>query len=211
MRYQSLANSALILLAVGVVAGCGSETAGTPSPKPDSSAKAPSTQKQPTNGAPDVTDPLNTSAIEMDPCHAVSEQQLESFPGSLDETKPETSGARSKTCAWIFNGDEGYSFGDIRGGVNVDDDGGLGTLYQQQAEGKLGIFKPVDAINGYPALVYNTGQGRDGRCVLAVGLNNEHIYITDVSFDDNHPSYESPCEPAKKFAGLVVENLKEGQ
>ncbi|KFZ83685.1 hypothetical protein ED92_07210 [Amycolatopsis sp. MJM2582] len=168
------------LASIASLGGCGDENADTP----------PSI-KPPSAGAPAVTDPItNTSAVESDPCAAIPAAEIEAIAGKVKRTRAEdtTSGA---ACTWVFG--------------NKD---GLGALYTQHASGSLTTFKPVDPIEGYPAVVYaNGGEGKGNR-TLTVGVRDDLVYNLTPRLSSERPSYSDPCGLAVKVAAAAIKNLK---
>src|SRR5699024_2230269 len=102
-----------------ILTACGGTNAGEPSTSPDSgSAEGSSAVKY---GAPSVPAPLDVHGIVNDPCSALSKDQIDKFPGTLNKT--DTSATtyqddKKTTCSWIFKGDR-YSYGTVGGGVVV--------------------------------------------------------------------------------------------
>src|SRR5699024_12206813 len=106
-------------------------------------------------------------------CKAQNNEQLDNFPGTLDEDTEKittTTLSDKKTgCNWIFQGDR-YSYGAIAGGVALPRDiyHGLSSIYRAAQKGKYDTFRPVETA-GYPAAV-NKNSDVGGECRLSVGL-----------------------------------------
>src|SRR5699024_4557097 len=158
-------------------------------------------------GAPPVPEPLDVQGIINDPCNALTDEQLDNFPGTLDEDTEKittTTLSDKKTgCNWIFQGDR-YSYGAIAGGVALPRDiyHGLSSIYRAAQKGKYDTFRPVETA-GYPAAV-NKNSDVGGECRLSVGLRNDTAYRITTGLSSDHPEYEHPCESAKKLASFVV-------
>lgn len=216
MRVRVLAGLGCAVLIFA--AGCGGgSTAGEPSTVPKRPSSSQAGSGLPKYGAPAVTHPLDVSSIAQDPCKAVTKQQMEAFPGSLDRTRvsPTTATGEGKSCGWIFDSGGRYgTFGRISGGVVPPTPSyqGLTSIYEGRQDGSADTFRPVDSISGYPGVVYASGRDiGEGYCRLTVGLRNDTAYRITTGLDPDHPSYAKPCDAAKKLAGFVVQTLKEAQ
>ncbi|MER7862682.1 DUF3558 domain-containing protein [Amycolatopsis japonica] len=186
------------LASVALLGGCSDQKSGTPTP-----TSAPSTGL-PSNGAPAVADPItNTAGVETDPCSAIPNPVIESIGGKVKRTDLEKL-SMGNSCAWIFQ----EAPNTVSAGLVTGNKDGLSALYAQNATGGLTTFKPVDPVNGYPAVIYaNGGEGR-GTCTLAVGVRNDLVYTVIPRLSDDHPSFSDPCGMATKVAEAALKNLK---
>lgn len=210
MRGTLTSRVAVAVSVACLAAACGAEPPGVPEPAASTSSSG-AASALPKHGAPDVQHPLDTSGVASDACSALTSKQIESFAGEFEEKKHFIVDAKSHNCQWIFT-ESGtyYPLADLIGGLNLEDSSnGLSTIYLHHTNGDLGTFKPLQ-VEGYPAVIYSNGEQRSGRCVLAVGVSNKVAYVADVSTFEAHPKFDQPCELAKKFAGYVVQNLKDG-
>ncbi|MBB5853863.1 DUF3558 domain-containing protein [Amycolatopsis umgeniensis] len=187
------------LATVALVGGCSEQKTGKPSP-----TNAPSSAALPSDGAPAVTNPIaNTAAIETDPCTAVPAAEIETIGGKIDGSRiePMTMG---KGCTWSFA--DGPST--VNAGLVTGNKQGLSTLYAQKARGGLTTFKPVDPIDGYPAVIYANGGEGKGTCTLAVGVRDDLVYTVIPLLSSDHPMLADPCGMATKIAAAAIKNLK---
>ncbi len=195
--FLSVAAAAVVILA----GGCTDQKAGDPTPAP---SPAPSSGQLPANGAPAVSEPIkNTSAAESDPCSAVTAAQIEEIGGKVEKTVTDD-GALGKNCGWIF--EEGPS--NVNAGVVVGNKEGLSGLYAKKAQGEFATFKAVGPIEGHPAVVYGTTEGREGFCTLAVGLRDDLVYTVIPQLYTGNPLVADPCGMATKVAAAAIKNLK---
>lgn len=207
----SCASCAIVLLTTAC--GANSEAGkATSSPSQHSSVNTSSSAHY---GAPPVPEPLNVKGIIDDPCNAVTDQQIDEFPGTLDSTHTtETTPLSDKktSCNWAFEGDR-YSYGSFVAGVALPRDTfhGLSNTYRANQNGSYDIFKPIEAA-GYPAVINSQNDNTDnGDCSMSVGLRDDTVYNITVGLAPEHPDGDQPCKPAKKLASFVVQNLKEGK
>ena len=163
-----------------------------------------STSDLPKNGAPDVANPLDASMLRDQPCKAVTDQQAEKLPGKLSDTA-----TRKDGCVWSYDGDL-FRLGAINGDLEVDNPEGLSSYYGDFDDDDTKV-NPVDPIKGYPAIYFDIGTQDPGNCVIKVGIRNSLVYTSHAVLDSEHPSYDEPCEVAREFTEIAIENLKEAQ
>jgi len=159
----------------------------------------------PKNGAPAVEDPLDASMLQGDLCSAITNKQAQQFPGEFVGSK-----IKNSECVWTYDKDP-FHLGFINGTLQSGNSQGLSKYYGGSFDEEIAKVKPVDSVKGYPAIHFDLGKSDSGVCVLMTGLRNELIYTTQVVLEPEHPSYDSPCEFAREFSGVVVDNLKEAQ
>ncbi|MFJ8910812.1 DUF3558 domain-containing protein [Amycolatopsis sp. NPDC102389] len=195
-RFLLLAAAASLL-----TGGCGTQVTGT------ATTSVPSSARLPSDGAPAVTIPItDTAAVEADPCSAIPTAEIEAIGGKVERSELEAL-TMGKACAWIFQ--EGANT--VSAGLVTGNKDGLSALYSQNAAGGLTTFKPVNPVNGYPAVIYaNGGEGR-GTCTLAVGVRDDLVYTVIPRLGDDHPSSSDPCGMATKVAAAAIRNLNECQ
>jgi len=163
-----------------------------------------STSNLPKNGAPNVSDPLNVSALADDPCEAMTNEQAKGFAETfLGET------ISSGNCRWKYQG-EHYRIGYVGGGIESGNYVGL-TKYYGPIDEEVMEVNPVDSVHGYPAVHADLELDTAGQCLLKVGLRNDVVYDALANLESEHPEYDDPCGVAREFAGVVVDNLKEAQ
>jgi hypothetical protein len=186
--------------------GCGGDSA---TGSPTTAQQAPSTASSPGSGEPYIENPLDTSSIDNTPCDVTSKEQIESLPGTIRNMMTESLGGNSQTCAWVFEGKDGYSLGSVRAGINREaGTNGLQTLYKEEAAGNLGYFEELDPIKGYPVVAYERATKNQGDCTMAVGFRNDVVYLISIGLRDDHPNYDDPCTIGRKIAEFGIEYLQ---
>jgi hypothetical protein len=203
---RSTLAAALVATALVLVAGCGdSGAAGTPT-------TAPTPQSSPTQtdfGEPKVTDALDTSSIDTMPCDVATPEQIATLPGTVRDSFSEDTAAKSRSCAWLFDDESGFSIGTVTAGTNMEDgNNGLRTYYQAEAKGQLTVFKELPPVKGYPAVAYEQGGEREGKCSMAVGLRDDVVYTASARLTEDHPNYSDPCTVGATVAGFAIDYLK---
>ncbi|AGM10529.1 DUF3558 domain-containing protein [Amycolatopsis keratiniphila] len=194
----------MIAATIAVVAlsgGCSDKNpgnTGTPAPT------APSSSTLPSDGAPSVTDPItDTSAVETDPCRAIPTAQVEEVGGKVESSRLDKM-ALGNGCTWLFAG----SPSNVNAGLVTGNKDGLSSLYAQHKSGGLTTFKPVDPIEGYPAVIYANGGEDEGTCTLAVGIRNDLVYTVIPRLSMRHPGFSDACGMATKVATAAIKNFK---
>ncbi|WP_156096276.1 DUF3558 domain-containing protein [Amycolatopsis jejuensis] len=186
---------------------CTSTTSGAPAPA-NSAGSAPSSgaDQLPHHGAPAVTTPLQTTAIETDPCSAITNDQISQVNGKVKSNAVEQDPAGGKRCAWTF---ENWELGKISAGVDTIDKDGLSHLYALKAQGSgVTTFEPQSPILDYPAVVFANGGEDPSRCQLAVGLSNKTMYFVFATLRQESAYYNAPCDLTKKVAEFAIKHLK---
>ncbi|AGM10527.1 hypothetical protein AORI_7946 [Amycolatopsis keratiniphila] len=151
-----------------------------------------------------MTDPIaDTSAVESEPCAAIPGAEIESIAGKVKRTRAEDMTA-GKACTWVFE----LSPTTVNAGLVMGNKDGLSAIYAQHASGSLTTFKPVEPIDGYPAVVYANGGEGKGNCTLAVGVRDDLVYHVIPRLSSEHPSYSDPCGLAAKVAAAAIKHLK---
>ncbi|MFI5607597.1 DUF3558 domain-containing protein [Amycolatopsis sp. NPDC051903] len=200
MHIRRLTTPALIVV-VAALSGCsGGGTSGTATtPAPPSS-----TGGLPFAGAPNVGSPLTkTTAVESDPCSAITAAQIESLGGKVQSTQTEND-PTGNNCVWTYSGE----YGTITAGFTSANKEGLSSLYASSKDGSLTTFKPQPAVDGYPAVVYAQGGEGAGVCTLAVGVRNDLLYTINSRLDTANPRESDSCGLATDVAKFAVEHLK---
>src|SRR5699024_1906662 len=149
-------------LAMLLLTACSSTIGGQPSsttPSPSNSGTDnPSGSHASRYGAPTVPSPLDVEELIHNPCSALSSDQIDTFPDSLDESEvaeTTTFSDKKTSCNWFFQG-KSYSYGSILGGVALPRDKfhGLSSIYKSHEDASYETFEPLKAA-GYPAVVNN--------------------------------------------------------
>jgi hypothetical protein len=189
--------AALVLLA-----GCDSSggTSGTPTtaPQPTSTGNG--------AGAPKISNPLDLTAAEADPCAVVTAAQLQAYgiPGVAGK---KSSTAPGSGCLWPG----GTTDAEMSPAVNILPAGtSLETIYAKKGS-TYPVFEPQPDVQGYPAAIaLAVDQRKDGSCELFVGASDEKaILVTFQSFEKSK-YFADPCAGATEFANLAMTTIKAG-
>lgn len=139
------------LTAVTLLTACGS----TPAVEPTAPSATHDDQASSSSSIPTVTDPIDPSPWEEEPCTVLGSQQQDKL--SID-TEPETrSGSTGPTCEWGHHTDDGVT---LRGSFSTDVDGSIKGLYKNDELDSYAYFNPT-TINGHPAFFADLADGRD--------------------------------------------------
>jgi hypothetical protein len=202
------------LLGLGFVSACTTTSHGDPQPtnstEKTTSSSAPQTsnngeEELPFAGAPKVTNPLDTSHYEQDPCKSLTAEQTQSLTlpptGKIDDKV-----ALSSACVW--------SNPDTRGSVMisfiVDDPRGLSPEYDAKNRGAWEFFEELPKIEGYPAIARNNPDDRDiGRCTVVVGVADDMVFAIDLQLSQVNVGIKKPCEVAADVAELALQTMKQ--
>jgi hypothetical protein len=197
------ATFAVILLTGLMLSACSQSTTGTPSPG-FSASDSPTGTSSPALVAPKVSNPLDVSKFEKNPCGLLSNAQANQIltvtrslvsPGATDST----------ICAWKDEGGAEISLGMVGG------NGGLSASYSQHRADSPGYFIPVPDIEGYPALLASVADLRSkGSCTVAVGVRDDEVMVVNMNWVVHAPGQGDPCQLAQKAAGLAVVTIKGG-
>lgn len=202
----SIKTAAVVFTAVatlGVLAGCGAQTAGHASPQPSSAqSSSASGPEVPNSGAPEVESPLKTEPFHKQPCSVLTKPQLQDLELHA-KGEPDPNGRLGPACDWQDN--HGVTGGSYGVGF-VDGGAGLSGPYSNR---NSGFFKEIDPIAGYPAVISMTGDHRSqGNCTIDVGLNDRQLINVGATMTPEAPNYKNPCGVAAKLAEKVVETVK---
>ncbi|WP_081809826.1 DUF3558 domain-containing protein [Amycolatopsis keratiniphila] len=193
----------LTAVALLLATACGAKSGGTAVPV----ASARDATSLPRAGAPKVSNPLKTSALESDACAAATEPQVRSTGVTLKTAEPQVI-AGGKGCLWIFT----EASGTVTGNLNVSEPDGLSHLYALKAQGSgLTTFEPVGEISGYPGVIYANGGEGAGVCNLAIGVRDDLMYVLTTQLFKGNPQYEAPCDLLGQFAAFAIQHLKVAQ
>src|SRR5262249_46587726 len=138
---------------------------GSATPTSESATSGPQPSSSP--GVPKVETPLDFSRYQQSPCEAVTQAQIQQNLGAGIAPDSEPNAPGGPACVWHAGGDSQASItlGFVPKGLSRIYDG-QGTLFK--------LFKPMDAIQGYPAVAYDVTDDRmtEGHCALAVGTSD---------------------------------------
>ena len=209
MRHALAAGVAAVLL---VLAGC--STPGTAHPNPNNDTKTPTnntSRPQPTSSdlppnVPRVTNPINTTRFEQNPCRVITPAQRNKL--SI-KTKPKPKMSESGPgCEWGDVFDDGIT---IEGAFLTKGRGSsIAGLYKNNKLGRYDYFQPIE-IHGYPAAFSAPFDGRDrGGCAIAVGVRNDLLYSIGIDLGTENPNYGNPCSVLKRVAEMAVKTMTQG-
>jgi uncharacterized protein DUF3558 len=192
------------LLGLALASACTTTSQGDPQPATTGASSTSTTgnteEELPFAGAPKVSDPLDTSRYEQDPCQALTADRAQSL--NLPPT-----GETMENVA-LGNGCE-WKNPETRGVVNivfiVDDPRGLSPEY----EAKNQDFKELPEIEGYPAITRD-GADEFGGCTIVVGAADDMAFESIVQLSQANIGKKDPCEVAVQVAGLALQTMKQG-
>lgn len=181
-----------------VLTGCSQQT-------PGNGSATPSASNSPTSNGPvvpQVTNPLDTTKFEQNPCGVLSPEQAQQV-ANLTTSKLDAGAPGGPICAWR---DENHN----SIGFSLNRTGGLTTLYRNHRPDD-GYFEPVASVSGYPAVFASLVDGRStGSCVLSVGVSNDVAMVVDAILGGTSPDQKNPCPLAQKAAEAAIATLKAG-
>jgi hypothetical protein len=202
------------LLAVMAVAGCTTPTQGAPGPATTVSSETETTsatestepnEELPTDGAPPVTNPLDASAFQGDPCRMLTAAQSQELNvGSSGQPYDEALG---NGCIWQNS--------ETRGRTKIafldKDPHGLSSLYRANKAGKWAYFEELQPIEGYPAIIRDIVDHRpQGSCTVIVGVSDEIAFGTILELSQANVGKKDPCEVSAQVAGMALQTMKQG-
>lgn len=157
-------------------------------------------------GAPKVTDPLDTSRYEQDPCQSLTADQAQSRnlpPTGTINNKV----ALSKACEWKNPTTRGY----VQISFIVDDPRGLSPEYDANNRKKWAYFDILPKIEGFPAVARDITEGRDnGYCSVVVGVADDMAFESNVQLSQANVGFKEPCGVAVDIAGLALQTMIQG-
>jgi hypothetical protein len=203
------------LLGLLLALGCTTTSEGTPSrgsegSTPTSEQSSSSGQESPedgdlpSDGAPDIKNPLDISRFLADPCLVLTaEQAKELGVPSTGEQSEETLG---KVCYWRNP--------ETRGSTNIrmveKYRRGLSAVYAANKRGEYAYFEPLDPIEGYPAVANDSSDERDrGICLVSVGVANDLAFVVGLDLSAENVGKKDPCETAVVVVGMMLRTMKE--
>lgn len=207
---RTLGGLSTALLSFALLAGCSDPEKGTPTPVGQASGEPP-VSAPPTSSssadhggdAPRVSEPIDVSGLEEDPCTALSDaqvQKLNLLPGERGETDQ-----GAPKCRYEYDDDSGSR---VVFTLVPEFSNGLADLYER--EPNLAYFEPTE-VSGYPAVYASPNEGRSsGVCQLHVGLTDNFLVSVWVYLGQSTPDYPRGCEVAEMSTRTMIENLKGG-
>jgi hypothetical protein len=204
------------LLGLLLVVGCTTTSAGTPAPdsgvspsgseQPASSGEdRPEDDDLPSDGAPDIKDPLDISKFLADPCRVLTAEQTEQL--GVPQTGEPSEETLGKVCSWRNPETRGAT--DIR--MDEKYRRGLSAVYAADKRGEYVYFKPLEPIEGYPAVASDITDERDrGTCIISVGVANDLMFAVGLDLSTENVGKKDPCETAVVVVGMMLRTMKEG-
>lgn len=201
MRSRAL----LVLLAVGLVAGCGGTTGGTPRAQPTDpitrGTSEPATTTSPTTST-FPPPPREIPLEDVDPCPLWTKKQLRDF--GVDEepagSGPTPNGFGGMVCHY-FGLDGGPQ---LAYGINTYPEDDLAATARSMGPGITPV--PVE-VAGFPAVQRRTSKGA-ARCKVLIGTaTGQHLNVS-AEVTPNEMSIEESCELSMTAATLAMENLQ---
>ncbi len=190
------------IVACGLLfAGCTGER-GTATPAPSSSSD--SASAVPDSGAPKVDSPLSATALDGSPCDtALTGDQVSTFLGDATQGKPSDS-ELGPLCNWSSSSGSGAG---IAIGYQTKSDKGIGLAYQN-VQPKAARWKPLDPIQGFPAVAYANFDDKRS-CVIVVGVTDELAFSVGLTLGDKATSEgKDSFDIAPQVADVVMTNVK---
>jgi hypothetical protein len=196
---------AAVLLTGLTLSACSQSTTGTGMPTPGFSAPdSPTGTSSTAAAAPTVSNPLDVTKFEKNPCGLLSAAQANQIL-KVTRTVVTPGATDNPICAWENDGRDGVSIGLVGG------QGGLSTVYRQHHTGDPGYFIPIASVAGYPGLFASVADLRSkGSCTVAVGVRDDEVMTVNMDWVVQAPGQGDPCQLAKKAAELAVATLKGG-
>lgn len=193
-KTRTLGLSASLFAASLVIAGCGTEQAGS---EPQE--------------APSVDQPLDTATFEKDPCRSLAPSQTQGLGMSDTEGEPELDSDIGASCTWSSVSTN--TAGSLLSVAYPPQGNGLGSLYAKRET--YPHFRELPQVSGYPAVVAMNGQAppeQAGTCDLNVGIADDRmVTIHTAASSDQSADKADPCGKAQQVAGEVVKTLQSGK
>jgi hypothetical protein len=194
----------MTMLATGCSHGGGSTS---PSPTPATTdSGSPSSTALPHSGAPKVEHPLPASVLSGDPCAtALTKQQLTTILGIAPTGKPD-SDAVGTTCNW----DNGDKNSHVTVSYDTLDHAGLTSVYENTKPQAI-VWKPLPAIQGFPAVAHVTTSGGDPSyfCQVTIGIADDLAVDVSIGLGPAKKGKVDPCQVTAQVADMVVTNLRQ--
>lgn len=212
MRRPGAAVLLVVALALALV-GCTDTEAGMALPV-DTSAPASATADEPSpttsgvddlpsNGAPEVANPIDASEFERQPCRMLTDAQA-GQAGVVPPGQP-GQGAVAPSCTWR-NRESGAKVN-----IQFDDESrrGLSGAYAANDAGRYEVWLELPSIEGFPAVAADPLDLRDnGECPILVGTSDEVTFQLSVTLSRAKVGQTDPCEAAALIAALALQTMK---
>ncbi|WP_116043092.1 DUF3558 domain-containing protein [Amycolatopsis palatopharyngis] len=207
MRISRIGVAALASLGLllGACSGVEPGSAGSIPSKtvPGGDSRAPTGSASPdapsTGSAPQVSDPIDPSAISADACGALTPAQLDTL--GLTAGTPRQS-AVGPSCYWKVAAEDANR---IDFTLVEQNSGGLSDIYDQRTE--FAYFEETE-VSGYPAVYASDADQRtSGFCTMYVGLN-DNVAMSAGSQFLTGSDLSDPCPVVAEAAESMIETLK---
>lgn len=212
MRWGLTKVSAMIAVAVLLVAGCSDTQSGTATPATTTGGTNTGTGRTtPTTtssgGAPSVKNELDASKYIPQPCAILSAATLKQLNISRPGT-PDTDSSIAKSsgpfCTWHTDDEpvgRTYGVGFLTGNKN-----GLSDIYRGGKDAFPGYFEPTE-VDGYPAVFNGLTENRaSGGCNITVGISKALAF--NVAIESSKDVGRQGCDLVKNLAATVIKTLK---
>jgi hypothetical protein len=202
------------------LAGCTTTSRGQPQPSATGTSDTTPTQSSeastprstsptgnglPSDGAPKVTNPLDTSRYRQNPCQILTPAQLQEL--NLRPEGEQRQAPLGLACDWR-NQETG---GNVHLQWTDQDPRGLSAIYGANKAGKYKYFMELPEVEGYPAVASDATDGRDlGDCSVQVGTSDEINFYVSVQLSRANVGKKDPCAAAVQAAGMAVRTMKAG-
>ncbi|TDV50715.1 DUF3558 domain-containing protein [Actinophytocola oryzae] len=197
-------------LTLAVASGCTTTSAGSPFPgssvKTSTSGDTGSDGDLPTDGAPEVADPLDVSRFEQNPCEALTAEQTRTL--NIPATGEPLDDAVGKGCAW--ENTETHGAANIR--FSSEDERGLSSVYREARGSAWAYFEQIGDIEGHPAVAFDpdTKEPRDD-CTVAVGVSDQLVFGVRVDLSDDNIDKKNPCDVTAQVASMMMRTMLGGE
>ena len=177
------------------------------SPLPANTTSAATTSAAlPHSGAPKVEHPLPASVLSGAPCAtALTSQQLTTILGIAPTGKP-GSDAVGTTCNW----DNSDKNSHVTVSYDTLDHAGLSSVYENTKPQAI-VWKPLPAIQGFPAVAHVTTSGGDPSyfCQVTIGIADDLAVDVSIGLGPAKKGKVDPCQVTAVAADMVVTNLRQ--
>ena len=204
------------MLCLTLASACTSKSEGEPGPAESTrsttqSSEQPTTsdtdteEDLPTDGAPAVSDPLDTATFQQDPCQSLTAAQSQELNvGTTGKRYDDTLG---NGCQWMNT----QTLGETIIGFLDKDPRGLSAVYKADKAGEWAYFEELPAIDGYPAVARSQTDDRgDGYCSVVIGASDEVAFDVYLHLSRNNVGKKDPCEVAAQVGGMALQTMQHG-
>lgn len=188
--------------------GCTTATVGnatSATDPPDSTQSESPSAELPTDGAPKVEDPLDTSRFQMDPCLILTSDQSEEL--NLGGSGKPAESALGGACEWRNDTTRGR----VRIAFFEKSTDGLSAEYRAEKDGKWAYFDELPPVDGLPAVARDiTDDRKNGGCPVVVGVTDKLTFEVDLQQSEANVGRREPCEVAVDVAEMAVATMRKG-